>query len=202
MTTKPHRHIKLLPHIVCLLQCLSLYSFCVNHSSHSSVACQFLLLGNSLGQSYGLCQWSSVARRLLASTCTSCHLLVFINVYYRPTHILITNIFLKRKIFIHSPAPPSLKSWLSASAPRWRLTLVYRLWSMRLKGFLTSVFLQNILQPPPPYEATSPSAPPVPAQTPPSRTTPTEPRNYGSYNSQVNCTGFDGNTHLCVYIRL
>ncbi|XP_027892632.1 secretory carrier-associated membrane protein 3 [Xiphophorus couchianus] len=37
--------------------------------------------------------------------------------------------------------------------------------------------------PPPPYEASSPSAPP-PAQTPPSRTTPTEPRNYGSYNAQ------------------
>ncbi|XP_010766190.1 secretory carrier-associated membrane protein 3-like isoform X1 [Notothenia coriiceps] len=44
--------------------------------------------------------------------------------------------------------------------------------------------------PPPPYEATSPSVPPVPAQTPPSRTTPTEPRNYGSYTSQtaVNAT--------------
>ncbi|XP_056154320.1 secretory carrier-associated membrane protein 3 isoform X1 [Lampris incognitus] len=45
--------------------------------------------------------------------------------------------------------------------------------------------------PPPPYEATCPSAPSVPAQTPPSRTTPTEPRNYGSYNSQqtvVNAT--------------
>uniref|UniRef100_A0A3P8SJM9 Secretory carrier-associated membrane protein n=1 Tax=Amphiprion percula TaxID=161767 RepID=A0A3P8SJM9_AMPPE len=48
----------------------------------------------------------------------------------------------------------------------------------------------NTTGPPPPYEATSPSAPPVPAQTPPSRTTPTEPRNYGSYNSQtaVNAT--------------
>ncbi|XP_060948543.1 secretory carrier-associated membrane protein 3 [Limanda limanda] len=44
--------------------------------------------------------------------------------------------------------------------------------------------------PPPPYEATSPTAAPVPAQTPPSRTTPTEPRNYGSYTSQtaVNAT--------------
>lgn len=42
-------------------------------------------------------------------------------------------------------------------------------------------------QPPPPYEATAPPAPAAPAQTPPSRTTPTEPRNYGSYNnSQVN----------------
>lgn len=47
------------------------------------------------------------------------------------------------------------------------------------------LFLISALQPPPPYEATSPSAPPKPAQTPPSRTTPTEPRNYGSYNSQV-----------------
>uniref|UniRef100_A0A1A7YZG1 Secretory carrier-associated membrane protein n=1 Tax=Iconisemion striatum TaxID=60296 RepID=A0A1A7YZG1_9TELE len=37
--------------------------------------------------------------------------------------------------------------------------------------------------PPPPYESSSPPAP-APAQTPPSRTTPTEPRNYGSYNSQ------------------
>ncbi|KAG9355343.1 hypothetical protein JZ751_000181 [Albula glossodonta] len=42
----------------------------------------------------------------------------------------------------------------------------------------------NPFQPPPPYEATSPSAPPAPAQTPPSRTTPTEPRNYGSYSTQ------------------
>ncbi|XP_043994132.1 secretory carrier-associated membrane protein 3 [Gambusia affinis] len=43
--------------------------------------------------------------------------------------------------------------------------------------------------PPPPYEASSPPAPP-PAQTPPSRTTPTEPRSYGSYNAQpaVNST--------------
>ncbi|XP_075995636.1 secretory carrier-associated membrane protein 3 [Genypterus blacodes] len=50
----------------------------------------------------------------------------------------------------------------------------------------------NNAAPPPPYEATSPSAPSVPAQTPPSSktTTPTEPRNYGSYNSQtaVNAT--------------
>ncbi|XP_029022895.1 secretory carrier-associated membrane protein 3 [Betta splendens] len=48
----------------------------------------------------------------------------------------------------------------------------------------------NTSKPPPPYEATSPSAPALPAQTPPSRTTPTEPRNYGSYNTQaaVNAT--------------
>ncbi|XP_053718188.1 secretory carrier-associated membrane protein 3 [Synchiropus splendidus] len=39
----------------------------------------------------------------------------------------------------------------------------------------------NTTRPPPPYEATAPPAPP--AQTPPSRTTPTEPRNYGSYNN-------------------
>ncbi|KAJ3609588.1 hypothetical protein NHX12_024108 [Muraenolepis orangiensis] len=38
--------------------------------------------------------------------------------------------------------------------------------------------------PPPPYEATSPTPASVPAQTPPSHTTPTEPRNYGSYTSQ------------------
>ncbi|XP_028820570.1 secretory carrier-associated membrane protein 3 [Denticeps clupeoides] len=46
------------------------------------------------------------------------------------------------------------------------------------------------MEPPPPYEASSPSAPP-PAQTPPSRTTPTENRNYGSYSTQqstVNAT--------------
>lgn len=43
------------------------------------------------------------------------------------------------------------------------------------------------LQPPPPYETSAPPAPAAPAQTPPSRTTPTEPRNYGFYNnSQVN----------------
>ncbi|CAI5691018.1 unnamed protein product [Oreochromis niloticus] len=44
----------------------------------------------------------------------------------------------------------------------------------------------NTTAPPPPYEATPPSAPApsAPVQTPPSRTTPTEPRNYGSYNSQ------------------
>lgn len=42
-----------------------------------------------------------------------------------------------------------------------------------------------MVQPPTPYEATSPSAPPAPSQTPPNKTTPTEPRNYGSYNSQV-----------------
>uniref|UniRef100_A0A146P7R7 Secretory carrier-associated membrane protein n=1 Tax=Fundulus heteroclitus TaxID=8078 RepID=A0A146P7R7_FUNHE len=41
--------------------------------------------------------------------------------------------------------------------------------------------------PPPPYEA---SSPPAPVQTPPSSTTPTEPRNYGSYTAQpaVNAT--------------
>ncbi|KAM9384870.1 LOW QUALITY PROTEIN: secretory carrier-associated membrane protein 3 [Pholidichthys leucotaenia] len=45
---------------------------------------------------------------------------------------------------------------------------------------------ENTTQPPPPYEAVpAPPAPPVPAQTPPIRTTPTEPRNYGSYNSQT-----------------
>ncbi|XP_026858126.2 secretory carrier-associated membrane protein 3 [Electrophorus electricus] len=47
--------------------------------------------------------------------------------------------------------------------------------------------------PPPPYEATSPSAPP-PTQIPPSRTTPTEPKNYGSYSTQqsaVNSTTED-----------
>uniref|UniRef100_A0A3Q0RUW8 Secretory carrier-associated membrane protein n=1 Tax=Amphilophus citrinellus TaxID=61819 RepID=A0A3Q0RUW8_AMPCI len=42
----------------------------------------------------------------------------------------------------------------------------------------------NTAGPPPPYEATPPTAPSAPVQTPPSRTTPTEPRNYGSYNSQ------------------
>ncbi|XP_008330163.1 secretory carrier-associated membrane protein 3 [Cynoglossus semilaevis] len=51
---------------------------------------------------------------------------------------------------------------------------------------------ESTTAPPPPYDATSPSAPaaPAPAQTPPSRTTPTEPRNYGSYESQtaVNAT--------------
>ncbi|MED6236804.1 hypothetical protein ATANTOWER_014487 [Ataeniobius toweri] len=43
--------------------------------------------------------------------------------------------------------------------------------------------------PPPPYEASSPSAPAA-AQTPSSATTPTEPRNYGSYNSQykISCS--------------
>jgi len=44
-------------------------------------------------------------------------------------------------------------------------------------------FLFGVMKPPPPYEATSPAAPPV--QTPPSRTTPTEPRNYGSNGTQV-----------------
>ncbi|XP_018603245.1 secretory carrier-associated membrane protein 3 [Scleropages formosus] len=38
--------------------------------------------------------------------------------------------------------------------------------------------------PPPPYSATTTSAPPVLTQAPPTRTTPTEPRNYGSYNTQ------------------
>ncbi|KAG7278188.1 hypothetical protein CRUP_002150 [Coryphaenoides rupestris] len=41
----------------------------------------------------------------------------------------------------------------------------------------------NKTGPPPPYEATSPTPASAPAQTPPSRTTPTEPRNYGSYTS-------------------
>lgn len=45
---------------------------------------------------------------------------------------------------------------------------------------------------PPPYEVTSPPVPP-PAQTPPSRITPTEPRSYGSYGTQsaVNATTAD-----------
>ncbi|XP_068189004.1 secretory carrier-associated membrane protein 3 [Antennarius striatus] len=43
----------------------------------------------------------------------------------------------------------------------------------------------NTTGPPPPYEATPPS---LPATTPPSKTTPTEPRNYGSYNSQTTMT--------------
>uniref|UniRef100_A0A3Q3XE05 Secretory carrier-associated membrane protein n=1 Tax=Mola mola TaxID=94237 RepID=A0A3Q3XE05_MOLML len=55
---------------------------------------------------------------------------------------------------------------------------------------LYNPFDNNTTGPPPPYDATTPSAPPMAAQTPPSRTTPTEPRNYGSYNSQtaVNAT--------------
>ncbi|XP_012684406.1 secretory carrier-associated membrane protein 3 isoform X2 [Clupea harengus] len=48
---------------------------------------------------------------------------------------------------------------------------------------LYNPFDNKTLQPPPPYEATVPTAPPT-AQTPPSRTTPTEPRNYGSYSNQ------------------
>ncbi|XP_073677767.1 secretory carrier-associated membrane protein 3 [Garra rufa] len=56
---------------------------------------------------------------------------------------------------------------------------------------LYNPFDNNTTAPPPPYEATSPAAPP--AQTPPSRTTPTEPRNYGSYATQsaVNATTAD-----------
>uniref|UniRef100_A0A672T6W7 Secretory carrier-associated membrane protein n=1 Tax=Sinocyclocheilus grahami TaxID=75366 RepID=A0A672T6W7_SINGR len=56
---------------------------------------------------------------------------------------------------------------------------------------LYNPFDNNTTAPPPPYEATSPAAPP--AQTPPSRTTPTEPRNYGSYGTQsaVNATTAD-----------
>ncbi|XP_077405613.1 secretory carrier-associated membrane protein 3 [Vanacampus margaritifer] len=56
---------------------------------------------------------------------------------------------------------------------------------------------EGTVEPPPPYEATSPStpsAPSVPAQTPPSRTTPTEPRNYGSYNSLNNQTAVNATT--------
>ena len=53
------------------------------------------------------------------------------------------------------------------------------------------LIIELLLQPPPPpYEATSPPPPSVPAQTPPSRTTPTEARNYGSYTSQV-CSMLD-----------
>ncbi|XP_076157375.1 secretory carrier-associated membrane protein 3 isoform X2 [Alosa pseudoharengus] len=48
---------------------------------------------------------------------------------------------------------------------------------------LYNPFDNKTVQPPPPYEATVPNAPP-PAQTPPNRTTPTEPRNYGSYTNQ------------------
>ncbi|XP_060760913.1 secretory carrier-associated membrane protein 3 isoform X2 [Neoarius graeffei] len=48
---------------------------------------------------------------------------------------------------------------------------------------------------PPPYEAVSPTAPPtIPPQMLPARTTPTEPRNYGSYSTQqsaVNATTAD-----------
>lgn len=56
---------------------------------------------------------------------------------------------------------------------------------------LYNPFDNNTTAPPPPYEATSPAAPP--AQTPPSRTTPTEPKNYGSYGTQsaVNATTAD-----------
>lgn len=56
---------------------------------------------------------------------------------------------------------------------------------------LYNPFDNNTTAPPPPYEATSPAAPP--AQTPPSRTTPTEPRNYGSNGTQsaVNATTAD-----------
>ncbi|KAI5087306.1 secretory carrier-associated membrane protein 3 isoform X2 [Silurus meridionalis] len=48
--------------------------------------------------------------------------------------------------------------------------------------------------PPPPYDANPPAAPPtIPSQNLPSRTTPTEPRNYGSYSTQsaVNNTTAD-----------
>uniref|UniRef100_A0A8C1GFS8 Secretory carrier-associated membrane protein n=1 Tax=Cyprinus carpio TaxID=7962 RepID=A0A8C1GFS8_CYPCA len=53
---------------------------------------------------------------------------------------------------------------------------------------LYNPFDNNTTAPPPPYEAASPAAPP--AQTPPSRTTPTEPRNYGT-QSAVNATTAD-----------
>ncbi|XP_051948874.1 secretory carrier-associated membrane protein 3-like [Xyrauchen texanus] len=54
---------------------------------------------------------------------------------------------------------------------------------------LYNPFDNNTAVPPPPYEATSPAAPP-PAQTPTNRTTPTEPKNYGSNGTQsaVNAT--------------
>ncbi|KAL2079951.1 hypothetical protein ACEWY4_023744 [Coilia grayii] len=55
---------------------------------------------------------------------------------------------------------------------------------------LYNPFDNKNVQPPPPYEATVPTPPP-PAQTPPRLTTPTEPRNYGSYSTQqtvVNAT--------------
>ncbi|KAA0710139.1 Secretory carrier-associated membrane protein 3 [Triplophysa tibetana] len=48
---------------------------------------------------------------------------------------------------------------------------------------LYNPFDNSTAGPPPPYEATSPSALP-PAQTPTSSTTPTEPKNYGSYGTQ------------------
>ncbi|XP_051519609.1 secretory carrier-associated membrane protein 3-like [Myxocyprinus asiaticus] len=57
---------------------------------------------------------------------------------------------------------------------------------------LYNPFDNNTVGPPPPYEATSPAAPP-PALTPTNRTTPTEPRNYGSNGTQsaVNATTAD-----------
>ncbi|KAK9957932.1 hypothetical protein ABG768_012127 [Culter alburnus] len=56
---------------------------------------------------------------------------------------------------------------------------------------LYNPFDNNIPAAPPPYEATSPAAPPV--LTPPTKTTPTEPRNYGSNGTQsaVNATTAD-----------
>lgn len=54
------------------------------------------------------------------------------------------------------------------------------------------------LQPPPPYQAPSAAPPPLPpagvappqaAAQPPRRSSPTEPRNYGSYGTQVPGTG-------------
>ncbi|XP_061682226.1 secretory carrier-associated membrane protein 3 [Syngnathoides biaculeatus] len=53
---------------------------------------------------------------------------------------------------------------------------------------------EGTVEPPPPYEATSPSTPSVPAQTPPSRRTPTEPRNYGSYNTHDSQTAVNATT--------
>ncbi|XP_048849278.1 secretory carrier-associated membrane protein 3-like isoform X1 [Brienomyrus brachyistius] len=55
---------------------------------------------------------------------------------------------------------------------------------------LYNPFEDKPMQPPPPYSATVPTAPPVPSQAPPTRITPTESRNYGSYTTQpsVNAT--------------
>ncbi|XP_051527777.1 secretory carrier-associated membrane protein 3 [Myxocyprinus asiaticus] len=57
---------------------------------------------------------------------------------------------------------------------------------------LYNPFDNNTAVPPPPYEATSPAAPP-PTQTPSNRTTPTDPKNYGSNGTQsaVNATTAD-----------
>lgn len=48
------------------------------------------------------------------------------------------------------------------------------------------IFFCVFFKPPPPYETVPPATPPaISPQTLPSRTTPTEPRNYGSYSTQV-----------------